>query len=103
MVKAELSTNEIVACIHAAGESVDVEAMLQWHAYTGDPNLKMKVFMGAVARALALVPMGYRVEERIRELASSKWDLAGRPPGDGLAFWLQAEKEITKVKVKEET
>ena len=33
-------------------------------------------------------------EERIRELAYQKWEEAGRPPGDGVEFWLAAEQEI---------
>jgi Protein of unknown function (DUF2934) len=32
-------------------------------------------------------------EEKIRDLAYQKWVAAGRPPGDGLPFWLEAERE----------
>ena len=33
-------------------------------------------------------------EEEIRPLAYRKWEEAGRPAGDGVWFWLAAEKEI---------
>ena len=28
------------------------------------------------------------------QLAYEKWEAAGKPPGDGSEFWLQAEKEL---------
>ena len=31
-------------------------------------------------------------EEEIRPLAYRKWEEAGRPPDDGVQFWLAAEK-----------
>jgi hypothetical protein len=33
-------------------------------------------------------------KQAIREAAYSKWDQAGRPPSDGVAFWLEAEREF---------
>lgn len=35
-------------------------------------------------------------EQKIRELAYTKWQEAGTPPGDGVSFWLEAETELTK-------
>ena len=35
-------------------------------------------------------------EERIRRLAYMKWEAAGRPDGDGMSFWLKAERELTQ-------
>jgi hypothetical protein len=35
-------------------------------------------------------------EQAIRELAYAKWEAAGRPPGDGVRFWLEAERELKK-------
>jgi hypothetical protein len=32
--------------------------------------------------------------EQIRDLAHRKWEAAGRPAGDGLDFWLEAEREV---------
>ncbi len=34
------------------------------------------------------------MEQEIRELAYSKWEVAGHPPGDGVNFWLEAEAEL---------
>lgn len=33
-------------------------------------------------------------EQSIRELAYAKWEAAGRPDGDGVQFWLEAEREL---------
>jgi hypothetical protein len=33
-------------------------------------------------------------EEDIRLCAYCKWEAAGRPGGDGVSFWLEAEKEL---------
>lgn len=32
--------------------------------------------------------------EQIRRLAYSHWEAAGRPEGDGLRFWIEAEREL---------
>jgi hypothetical protein len=32
--------------------------------------------------------------EEIRLCAYGKWESAGRPPGDGVNFWLEAEQEL---------
>jgi hypothetical protein len=32
--------------------------------------------------------------ENIRQLAYRKWEAAGKPAGDGLGFWLEAEREL---------
>ncbi len=34
--------------------------------------------------------------DQIRQLAYHKWEAAGSPPGDGIAFWLAAERELTE-------
>lgn len=34
--------------------------------------------------------------EQIRTLAYHKWEEAGRPDGDGLEFWVLAEKEVVE-------
>ena len=34
----------------------------------------------------------------IHLLACRKWDAAGRPPGDGARFWLEAEQELRQQK-----
>jgi hypothetical protein len=35
-------------------------------------------------------------QEEIRTLAYAKWVDAGRPPGDGAHFWLEAERELSQ-------
>lgn len=35
-------------------------------------------------------------EDEIRLLAYQKWLAAGRPPGDGIEFWHQAEMELRR-------
>lgn len=34
----------------------------------------------------------------IRVLAYRKWETAGKPPGDGSRFWLEAEQELIREK-----
>jgi hypothetical protein len=34
-------------------------------------------------------------EEAIRLCAYCKWEAAGKPDGDGVRFWLDAEKELS--------
>ena len=36
--------------------------------------------------------------EDIRLRAYRKWESAGKPPGDGSQFWLEAEKELVQGK-----
>jgi hypothetical protein len=43
------------------------------------------------ARKEARVPV-----ETIRARAYAKWEAAGRPAGDGVAFWLDAERELSQ-------
>lgn len=39
---------------------------------------------------------GMDLEAKIRELAYVKWVDAGRPEGDGIEFWKQAEQELAE-------
>jgi hypothetical protein len=47
------------------------------------------VFVRGQAQALKAA-----LEEEIRCLAYQKWEAAGKPIGDGVSFWLDAEQEI---------
>ncbi len=38
-------------------------------------------------------------EETIRARAHIKWEAAGRPAGDGIEFWLEAEREVNADRV----
>jgi hypothetical protein len=48
------------------------------------------------------VPSGDKREkvsaDDIRLCAYRKWESAGKPPGDGIQFWLTAEQELVKGK-----
>lgn len=48
----------------------------------------------AVAFAPQEQPGEGSLAERIRDLAHQKWEAAGSPAGDGIEFWLAAEKEL---------
>ena len=44
-------------------------------------------------------PKGEHVsEEAIRLHAFWRWELAGKPSGDGVRFWLEAEQELLQAK-----
>jgi hypothetical protein len=36
--------------------------------------------------------------EEIRKIAYQKWERAGKPDGDGVNFWLDAERELSRAK-----
>jgi anti-anti-sigma factor len=59
-------------------------------------NLRPEVF--DVLNVTRLTPLFHLpIADRQRELrrrAYFKWEAAGKPPGDGMQFWLQAEKEL---------
>jgi len=38
--------------------------------------------------------VSYKLEDEIRQRAYQKWEAAGRPPSDGVSFWLAAEQEV---------
>jgi hypothetical protein len=46
--------------------------------------------------AASSVPLaaGSTREETIRLCAYTKWEAAGRPLGDGVQFWLEAEQDL---------
>jgi hypothetical protein len=51
------------------------------------------------AAPIAKAPKGKTVpEEVIRLQAYKKWETAGRPPGNGVQFWLEAERELLQAK-----
>jgi Protein of unknown function (DUF2934) len=37
-------------------------------------------------------------QEIVRVRAHQKWEAAGRPSGDGVKFWLEAEQELLRAK-----
>ena len=52
-------------------------------------------FVGSTSDAERNHHNGVSLEEAIRVRAYQNWERAGRPEGDGVAFWLQAEAELT--------
>ncbi|MCI0456724.1 MAG: DUF2934 domain-containing protein [Gemmataceae bacterium] len=48
----------------------------------------------AAGRVETLGPGPTVSAEAIRLLAYRKWEVAGRPTGDGINFWLEAEREL---------
>jgi len=42
---------------------------------------------------------GQVVCEKIRLCAYQRWEAAGKPSGDGVRFWLEAEQELAEGKV----
>lgn len=48
---------------------------------------------GTVSKAAVRVPPA---PEEIRRRAYEKWEKAGHPAGDGVAFWLEAERELSQ-------
>jgi Protein of unknown function (DUF2934) len=66
-------------------------------AVSAKPTIKLKSAVasapGDQAQAVKSVS-----EEAIRPRAHQKWEAAGKPDGDGLRFWLEAEREIAQAK-----
>jgi len=54
---------------------------------------KMPVVVGEAQATVSPQP-SVPTPDEISQLAYEKWEAAGRPPGDGSDFWLQAEKEL---------
>ena len=56
---------------------------------------KTKILVaGGEAQAIVSPQPSLPTPDEIRQLAYAKWEAAGKPPGDGSDFWLQAEKEL---------
>jgi len=49
-----------------------------------------------IGKAPVDTPAANGIHEKIRHLAYSKWEGAGRPLDDGVRFWLEAEQECTR-------
>ena len=48
--------------------------------------------MAAVERVLERVA----TDDEVRAEAYRRWEAAGRPPGDGVVFWLEAERAMSE-------
>ena len=63
------------------------------HGGPGKPTTPTKVASGDDDHNGNLVS-----DEKIRLCAYQKWEAAGKPSGDGVQFWLEAEQELVKDK-----
>lgn len=54
-----------------------------------------KIATEAKGSAAPPEPPAAPTHDGIRDLAYRKWEAAGWPPGDGVNFWLEAERELT--------
>ncbi|VTT98644.1 : DUF2934 [Gemmataceae bacterium] len=64
---------------------------------TTEPSRERQVRSGEKADEDRLgANIGVPLEEAIRVRAYQNWDRAGRPEGDGVSFWLEAEAELTR-------
>jgi len=63
---------------------------------TADPkaSVVLNIEQGCEATCQESQPPADNGEEAIRALAHHKWKVAGCPPGDGVEFWLDAEREV---------
>lgn len=48
----------------------------------------------STTQTLSTEGTGTCCQTTVRELAYSKWEDAGRPEGDGVEYWVEAEKEV---------
>jgi hypothetical protein len=60
------------------------------------PRLESAARLSAPPVAPPAPDGGQVTEDEIRVLAYHKWELAGRPAGDGVDFWRQAEMELRR-------
>jgi hypothetical protein len=59
-------------------------------------NIRSAMVQSQTAKPAPTPSNGTISEETIRSHAYRKWEAAGRPDGDGLQFWLDAEKELSQ-------
>lgn len=62
-------------------------------ARPADPLPSPPVAPEPVVEAAPVAP-AVPTDEQVRTLAYQKWEAAGCPPGDGVAFWRAAEQEL---------
>lgn len=65
---------------------------------TETPVVDLGVFAELAGTGEEAAPSGQQPtqggEDEIRTVAYGKWEAAGFPAGDGLEFWLEAEREV---------
>lgn len=63
---------------------------------TTEPSRERQVKSGTANEVRPGAETGVSLEEAIRVRAYQNWDRAGRPEGDGVSFWLEAEAELKR-------
>lgn len=72
---------------------VGEKAWQKWMTKLAEPFFHAKYFdMSQLKEAWQWVREGTQEEVRLR--AYLKWEAAGKPPGDGVQLWVEAEKEL---------
>jgi hypothetical protein len=68
-------------------------------AHPATTNATSETKTSAVSALAEPSPNGQPVsEEAIRLCAYGKWEAAGKPGGDGVRFWVEAEQELSQAK-----
>ena len=60
------------------------------------PTSAAPTFGGMPAAGQPTRPATPPSDDEIRQRAYDKWESAGRPAGDGVGFWLEAEQELRR-------
>ena len=63
------------------------------HSNPTGPTTNTTPGVAAGDKASSLRPV---TADDVRLCAYRKWERAGKPPGDGVQFWLEAEQEVTQ-------
>lgn len=58
------------------------------------PSSTTELILPQCVAVLSISGIKEPTEDEIRDLAHSKWEKAGCPAGDGVEFWLEAEREL---------
>ena len=60
------------------------------------PTAATPTFAGMPTAGQPTRPTTPPSDDEIRHRAYQKWESAGRPEGDGVGFWLEAEQELAR-------
>ena len=72
---------------------VGEKAWQKWMTKLSEPFFDAKYFdKSQLEEAWRWVKEG--TQEEVRRRAYLKWEAAGKPPGDGVRCWVEAEKEL---------
>ncbi len=79
---------------HTPSTSIVTSRLPEPHNASGLPTIILPM-NAAQPVSLADTPAARAaMDEEVRVLAYAKWEAAGYPAGDGVVFWLDAEREL---------